>query len=231
MSNQKSVLVVEDNKQLNDINSRALRLEGYEVFSALTLAAARAYLETHTPDAIVLDILLPDGNGVDFCREIRERTAAPILFLTSVKGYEQTLEGLAAGGDDYLNKPFDINILIAKIAAFLRRDNIAERVKQPGKTLTRGSLTLDIMVNVAALNGADMLLSPKEFSLLLLFAQNDGKSMSAEYLYEKVWKAPMNDNDSAVKNMVYRLRKKLEGSGYTISASRNEGYSFEKSDR
>ena len=224
MSEQKTILVVEDNQQLNDINCRALRMEGHATLSALTLERARHYLATASPDAIVLDIMLPDGNGVDFCREIREQTAAPILFLTAVKGYEETMEGLAAGGDDYLNKPFDIPMLIAKISAFLRRDDLVRREQTP--SLVRGALNLDAVVARAYLNDVDLLLTHKEFSLLFMLMQNEGAFFQQEALYQAVWKLPMEEDNQALKAAVSRLRRKLEGSGYTINSRRGAGYQF-----
>ena len=114
--------------------------------------------------------MLPDGSGVEFCREIREKIASPILFLTAVKGHAETMGGLAAGGDDYLEKPFDISMLIAKIGAFIRRDDINRKLqKQP---LVRGLLSLDLVSSSAYVKGEDLLLSPKEFSLLYFLIQN-----------------------------------------------------------
>ena len=173
MYDQKLILVVEDNKQLSDINCCALRMEGYATLSALTVAEARLHLAAVVPDAIVLDIMLPDGSGVDFCKEIREKSSAPILFLTAVKGYKETMMGLAVGGDDYLNKPFDIPMLIAKIRAFLRRDDMVRR--EQTVSLVRGMLTLDTITARAYLKNEDLLLTPKEFSLLFLLMQNEGK--------------------------------------------------------
>ncbi|MDR0273077.1 MAG: response regulator transcription factor [Clostridiales bacterium] len=222
-NNSKTILLVEDNEQLNDINCRALKREGYNVLSALNVAQARDFFAKSNPDAIILDIMLPDGSGVEFCREIRERTAAPILFLTSVNGHEQTLKGLAAGGDDYLNKPFDLNILTAKVSAFLRRDEIAGRVRNEIK---KGQITLDITAVRAYLNGTDMLLSQTEFALLLLFIQNENKTLTSDEIYEKVWVRPMLENDTSLKNALSRLRKKIAHSGYQISAVRGHGYCF-----
>lgn len=225
MTEEKCVLLVEDNEKLSEINSRALRLEGYTVLSALTLEEARRYLKENTPDIIVLDILMPDGNGVDFCREIRERTAAPILFLTSVGGHEQTLLGLAAGGDDYLVKPFDIDMLAAKVGAFLRRDEIARRLR-PAKSVTRGALSLDPVSQHAYFSGKDMLLTPKDFALLMQFVVNANRVLTAAELYLAVWNQPILDDANAIKVAVSRLRRKLMGSGYTIASRRGEGYVF-----
>lgn len=225
MEREKTILLVEDNEHLNRINSRALQLAGYRVLTALTLARAREWLAEEEPDAIVLDILLPDGNGVDFCREIRERTPAPILFLTSVAGVEQALEGLRAGGDDYLNKPFHMELLLARIEAFWRRDAIRQRVK-PADTVEHGPLRLDRISGTASLNGRDMLLTGREFSLLLLLMQNEGKTLSPGYLYQTLWNQPLAGDPNAVKIAVSRLRKKLEGSGFGIAVKRGEGYRF-----
>ena len=226
MAEPKTILVVEDNKQLNDINCRALQTEGYLTLSALTLAEARMHLAAAAPDAILLDIMMPDGSGVDFCREIRETTAAPILFLTAVKGYMETMAGLTAGGDDYLNKPFDIYMLIAKVRAFFRRDEIIRR--EPTLSLVRGALTLDTVTARAYLEGEDLLLTPKQFSLLFLLVQNEGKLLLQEALYMAVWKQPMKGDSQALKSAISRLRKKIEGSGYDVNSHRGMGYRFEK---
>ena len=225
MDKDKCILLVEDNRHLNKINSRALLLAGYRVLTALTLKEAREHLAGTEPDAIILDILLPDGNGVDFCREIREYTAAPILFLTSVSGVEQALAGIRAGGDDYLNKPFHIELLLARIEAFWRRDAIRQRVK-PADTLTYGPLSLNMAAGAASLNGEDMLLTVKEFALLLLLVQNAGKTLSKETIYEKVWGMPMNEDSQALYTVVSRLKKKLEpaGTALRLAAVRPAGY-------
>lgn len=229
MSEAKTILLVEDNVHLNEINRRALVREGYVVYTAQTLAQARAFLQAGvSPDAIILDIMLPDGCGVSFCSEIRMRTTAPILFLTSVSGYEQTLRGLAAGGDDYLNKPFDLNLLLAKVAAFLRRDELINR-SRTGKVniLTLGALTLDIVAQQASLNGQDMALTPKEFSLLLKLINNRNQCVSPEALYESVWGNTMYGDANALKTTIWRLRKKLVSSNMEIVSVRGEGYVFE----
>ena len=203
------ILLVEDNIKLNEINRRALQSEGYTVLSALTLCEARKQLDLSAPDIILLDILLPDGNGVDFCKEIRAQTAAAILFLTSVERDVQMLRGLEAGGDDYLVKPFDIDILLAKIASILRRDKIKEDVRKPDSMLVCGPLRLDLIAQRSYIRGREIFLSPKEFSLLLLLAQNEGKILSREYIYETVWKLPLNDDSRTVWTYISTLKRKL----------------------
>ena len=108
-----TLLLVEDSKEVLEDNRKALVAAGYEVLAASTLAGARERLARRQPDLILLDVLLPDGNGVELCRELRDSTAAPILFLTSLGESEQIVEGLRAGGDDYLAKPYDLEVLVA----------------------------------------------------------------------------------------------------------------------
>jgi len=223
MSNSGLILLVEDNADLNESNSRVLTRRGYEVQSALTLAEARLKLAEVEPDIILLDVELPDGNGIEFCEEIRDKTAAHILFLTSKIEHENMVLGLKFGGDDYITKPFHLDELLARIDAAMRRRMID---KKPVQTITKGTLTLDIMATQAFIGGEDLALTPKEFSLLLLLVQNEGKVLSAEFVYESVWNAPLIGNKSAMQTAVSKLRQKLELSDYGIDFLRGHGYIF-----
>ena len=222
--NGKRVLLIEDNKQIMDGNSRMLEREGFDAPAALTLAEARAHIEQCKPNAIVLDIMLPDGSGLDFMRELREseNSGIPVLLLTGLTTKEDIIRGLKAGGDDYLTKPYDFSELMARIEALLRR---AERVPE---TIAKGCLTLDATAGVAAVDGIDLLLNKKEFALLLIFVQNEGRVIDYEYLYERVWKSPMANDSNALNTTMSRLRPKIKGSGWCIVLSKGEGYCFER---
>jgi DNA-binding response OmpR family regulator len=201
-------------------------VEGYRVLTALTLEGARKHLEEESPDLILLDVMLPDGDGMDFCREIAETVDSHILFLTGKGRQEDRLRGLEYGGDDYITKPYVPDELLLRIKSAMRRRR--KMVSKVPRRLLLGALELDIAANQAFLNGEDILLTQKEFALLLLFAQNENKTMGADELYEMVWRRPMNDDNSAVKNAVSRLRKKLAGSAYSIESSRRSGYCFKR---
>ncbi len=216
------ILLVEDNEQIVRGNERMFARKGYGTAAALTLAAARRAMREQPPDLIVLDIMLPDGSGLDFIAELRQASRVPVLLLTGLTTPEDVVRGLKAGGDDYLTKPYDFEVLLARAQALLRR---AEQIPE---MLTRGRLTLDVAAGIAALDGTDLLLTQKEFALLLLFTQNGERIISNEYLYEKVWKQPMLGNNQALKKTLYRLREKIKGSGWRIDLSRGEGYSFER---
>ena len=152
--------------------------------AARTLEQAEQCFEARRPDAVILDIMLPDGNGLKYMKALRQGRDGdvPILLLTGLTSQEDVIQGLAAGGDDYLTKPYDFPILLARIEALLRR---ADRIP---KTLQAGKLVLDITSCTASMEGRDLLLTQKEFALLSLFVQNQGQVISGEYLYEKVWK-------------------------------------------
>ena len=226
MPNDKVILLVEDDKSLNQINRLALETDGYTVYAALNLAQARKLLAQRTPDVILLDVMLPDGTGYDFCKEIREQSsyaAIPILFLTAVTDQTGEMEGLRSGGNDYLRKPYSIELLRVRVANLLKLQE-----SQPLRDIIKGPLTLKVKTMMAYLHGRDMGLKPKEFALLLAFAENEGRIMSAEYIYETVWEAPMVDDAGAIRYQISSLRAKLKDSGYTINSVYGKGYRFER---
>lgn len=219
---KKMILLVEDNEQILRGNERMLTRRGYGIVTAPTLGEARKALEAQMPDLIVLDIMLPDGSGLDFIAQLRRHSRVPVLLLTGLATPEDVVRGLRLGGDDYLAKPYDFGVLLARVEALLRR---AEQIPEK---LTRDRLSLDVAAGTAALDGADLLLTQKEFALLLLFAQNAGRFIRAEYLYEKVWNQPMAGDSQAFRKTLHNLRRKIEGSGWQVEWSRGEGYCFER---
>ena len=216
------ILIVEDDKHLSRINSYVLESEGYKVIQAFTLDEARSALLFNTPNVILLDVKLPDGSGFDFCREIRETTDAHIIFLTSAVGSLDEMEGLIAGGDEYLRKPYRTELLRERVKKVLSKQE-----KEKESVIKRGNLTLDYFSGKVFINDVDINLSKKEFSLLLLFMQEIGKVQKADFLYDKIWGQPMNDNPQAIKSAISRLRAKLEESGYTIINEYGGGYRFD----
>lgn len=223
-----TILLVEDNRQLNEINRRALEQAGYRVLAALTLAGARAHLAQTQPDVILLDVMLPDGDGVAFCGEIRNATDAHILFLTSKTGDEEHLRGLGAGGDDYIAKPYRMELMLARVAAALRRREMQRNAPRPGG-MQRGRLRLDTISGRAYWDGEDLQLTQKQFALLLLLGDAPGRVVPKEQLYEKVWGQPMTEDAGALFTQTSRLKKRLEqasGGTATLFSSRGEGYSL-----
>lgn len=226
---KETILLVEDDENILRTNRRILEQEGYTVLCAGTLQKAQALLGEHTPDALVLDINLPDGSGLAFCEEIRPTTSAPVLFLTALDEKSEIIEGLVAGGNDYITKPYDVDELLARVKAQLRLAQINRLAAEQSKTIKRGPLTLDTVAMRAYLKGEDMLLPGREFSVLLYLVKNEGKTLSAEQLYEGAWNQPMAGNASALWKCISRLKGKLAVSdGWVVLTNfRNEGYMLE----
>ena len=220
--NGKTILLVEDNPKVQAFNRDLLEEAGYAVRMALTLAEAREILAREEPDAMILDIGMPDGNGLDFLRELRRTSGIPVLMLTGYDDNADVVEGFESGCDDYLPKPYTFEVLHARLKRLLYR------VEQLPETVTRGPLTLNILAKEAFLGGEDLMLTPKDFTLLQFFVQNEGHALGNEVIYEKVWGRPMGEDTGAIRKALSRLRKKIEGSGYTISAVYGNGYRFEK---
>ena len=220
MNSRGTILLVEDDVRVQINNKEILELNGYAVMLAMDLKGARKAMAEGRPDAVVLDITLPDGDGVDFLKELRQSLKIPVLILTAAQTPEKAAASFDAGGDDYLRKPYILKEFRARVDALMRR-----AASMP-EMIAAGPLKLDIVAMRAFLNDLDMRLTQKEFSLLSYFVQNEGRNISAELLFEKVWGQPMGDCKTAVKTAVSRLRKKLAGSGYSIGSERGEGYCF-----
>jgi len=219
----KLILCVEDELHVLENNRKAFVDAGYDVLTSENLAQAREQLSKHTPDAIVLDIMLPDGIGLDLLTEIREAgNKVPVIMLTAWDKPYDVARGLRLGANDYLSKPFEYEVLLARVEAMFRN------VEQMPERITRGTLSLNVLSGQAFVKNDDLLLAKKEFNLLLLFVQNEDTVMSAEYLYEKIWGQKMAGDSRALGNVVSRLRQKMKGSGYTISTEYGNGYRFER---
>ena len=219
-----TILLVEDNPHIMKINAEALGMYGYEILKAATAQECRQALLWHPVDLVVLDIMLPDGNGVELCRELKQRYHVPILFLSALGESRDVVEGLRAGGDDYLSKPYDLEVLAARVEARLRQEQERRRY------ITYGSLQLDTLTGCAFLDKTDLLLTQKEFTVLLLLAQNAGETVPKQVLLQGVWNTDTEDDHRALWTMISRLRRKLnsENSRLEISSKRGDGYALEQ---
>lgn len=224
-----TILLVEDDKNIQRTNRRILEREGFRVVCAGTLTETLSMLQDYKPDALVLDIMLPDGNGLAFCEKIRPYTPVPVLFLTALDEKNEIIEGLIAGGNDYITKPYDVDEFVARVKAQLRLAEMNRQAVVQSKTLIRGPLRLDIVALRAFLGGEDMMLSAREFSVLLLLLKNEGKTLSAEEIYKGAWDQPMSGNASSLWKCISRLKNKLAACEGRVSLMnfRNKGYLLE----
>ena len=219
-----TILLVEDNPHIMDINYEALIMEGYDVVKAKDGRECQAAMKAHDIDLVVLDIILPDSDGLTLCRQIKEAYDIPILFLSAMSENGQIIAGLRAGGDDYLPKPYDIGVLLARVEARLRT---AKRKKRPAD---KSGLWVNTSAMIAYNGETDLQLNRKEFSLLLIFLRSPNRMIGKEELYRAVWGTEAGDDLSALHTTVSRLNKTLEmgGAGKRVTYSRDRGYALEK---
>lgn len=218
-----TVLLIEDNVDLNEANAQALQMAGYETYTALTLEKGRHLLMWVEPDVILLDVMLPDGSGFDFCEEIRETISAHIIFLTAKSSHENMVQGLSVGGDAYITKPFHPEEMLVKVKAAMRR-----RRTDKNHLLKKGTLLLDQIAMQAFDRGTSLELTPIEFSVLLLFVKHEGQILASEFIYESVWQNPAINHKNALQTAISKIRHKIEPTNYAIVTKRGYGYAFER---
>ena len=196
------ILIVEDDKELADLLTDFLRDEGYTVTAVESGGRALELFEKYGAKLVVLDINLPDVNGFAVCSKLRENADTPILIVSARTDKEDKLNGLDLGADDYIEKPYDIDILIAKIKGIFKR-------RYRHEILSADGVTLNLADRTATVDGVDTEFPAKEFDLLALLIENQGKALKKEYLFSSVWGS---DSDSELQTLhvhINRLRQKL----------------------
>jgi len=215
------ILVVDDEPHIIELARLYLEREGYEVEEAANGGDALSKQSSGNPDLIVLDLMLPDIDGYEVCRQVRTRSDVPILMLTARKEDIDKIVGLELGADDYLTKPFNPRELVARVRAILRRYQTGLK---PGDTVEVGRLRIDLPRHEVTIGGQSVKLRTKEFDLLATFAQNLGIVLSREKLLELVWGFDFYGESRTVDVHVNHLREKIAGSGAVIETVRGTGY-------
>jgi two-component system, OmpR family, KDP operon response regulator KdpE len=200
------VLVVEDEAQIVRGLKVILRAAGFEVRSAETKREALDAVAVRPPDVLILDLVLPDGSGVEVCEEVRRWSRLPIIVLSAVGDEREKVRALNAGADDYITKPFGSDELIARIRAVLRRT--AETTVEP--VIEVGPLTIDLAARRVLREGADVHLTPIEYDLLRVLALHRGRLMTHRALLQEVWGPQYGDETHYLRVHVAHLRAKLE---------------------
>ena len=196
------ILIVEDDKELAGLMTDFLRTEGYIVSAVESGERAVELFDRYGARLVVLDINLPDVNGFAVCSKLRENTDTPILIVSARTDKEDKLNGLDLGADDYIEKPYDIDILLAKIKGIFKR-------RYQRQILSASGVTLNLADRSAEIDGKPAELTAKEFDLLTLLIENQGKALKKEYLFSTVWGS---DSDSELQTLhvhINRLRQKL----------------------
>jgi two-component system, OmpR family, KDP operon response regulator KdpE len=204
MSGQR-VLVVDDEPQILRALSANLRGAGYDVTTAITGEDALANAAMRPPDAVILDLVLPDKSGTEVTRELRQWSKAPVILLSAVGDESDKVAALDAGADDYVTKPFGIDELLARLRAALRRSTASG-----DPVLQVGELKLDLEKRLASFDGRTLTLTPHEFSLLRFFMQNEGKLLTHPAILREVWGPQYHGESHYLHVYVSQLRRKIE---------------------
>jgi two-component system KDP operon response regulator KdpE len=199
------VLVVDDEPQILRALQLKLRGAGYAVETAVTAQEALTKAAMRPPEAVILDVLLPDGSGTDVCRELRSWSAVPILVLSAVGEEWEKIAALDAGADDYVTKPFSGDELLARLRAALRRATPSVR-----PVLEIGELRIDLEKRAVTMAGRPVALTPIEYDLLRLLAQNEGKLLTHPAILREIWGPAYREESNYLHVYVSHLRRKIE---------------------
>ena len=216
-----TVLIVDDEPNIIELARLYLERDGYNVEGVTSGQDALLKYKSLNPDIIILDLMLPDIDGFEVCRQIRAQSSVPILMLTARKEDVDKIVGLELGADDYLTKPFSPRELVARVRAILRRYQVGVK---PDEIMEMGNLRIDILRHEVTIAQKPVELRAKEFDLLAAFARNPGIVLSRERLLEVVWGYDYYGETRTVDVHVNHLRHKIAGSGVDIENLRGTGY-------
>lgn len=204
-----TILVVDDEPQYCQLIEFNLAMRNYAVITAENGTVALTQAARHQPDLILLDVMLPDISGFEVCRRLRTFTDVPIIMLTARADERYRVQGLDAGADDYVTKPFGIDELLARVRAHLRRIEIDRRANiTPAQII--GDLTIDRARRRVFLHGEEVELTQTEYRLLDELARNVGYVVTIDAIAETIWGAQPDSSERAIRQTIYRLRQKLE---------------------
>lgn len=225
-----TILVVDDEWRMRNLIKQYLKKEKWEILEAETGEEALRLIQDKKVDLVLLDIMMPKMDGWQVCSNIRERSHMPILFLTARNETRDKVQGLRLGADDYLTKPFEMEELVARIHALLRRAVISEEI-EPAHVFSNGELLIYPESREVKINDQAVSLTPKEFDLLLLLAQHPKKAFTRDNLLEQVWGHDFFGDIRTVDQHVKNIREKLKKSGCSFNPVKTlwgVGYQFQQ---
>lgn len=207
-----TILTADDDPQLLRLVARNLQLEDYEVLTASDGKQALEQIESHMPDLVLLDVMMPRMDGFTVCQRVREFSALPIIIVTARGQDKDKVRGLDLGADDYLTKPFSVEELLARVRAVLRRTQFTTNGQTQGMntTVTIGELTVDYGQHLVMMAGREVVLTPIEYRLLAYLAQNAGRVVTQDLLLEHVWGVEYGGESHMLQVNINRLRRKVE---------------------
>lgn len=207
-----TAVVVEDEKQIRRFVRQALEAEGWHVFEAETLKQGLTEAGTRKPDLVIIDLGLPDGDGVDFIRDLRTWSSVPVIVLSARTSEDEKVKALDAGADDYLTKPFGVSELLARVRASLRRQNANARGNQGASTdiFEFGDVKVDLSARVVTKASTEIHLTPIEYRLLGVLILNVGRVLTQRLLLREVWGPSHSESSHYLRVYMGHLRQKLE---------------------
>lgn len=207
-----TAVVVEDEKQIRRFVRQALEAEGWHVYEAETLKQGLIEAGTRKPDLVIIDLGLPDGDGVDFIRDLRTWSSVPVIVLSARTSENEKVKALDAGADDYLTKPFGVSELLARVRASLRRQNANARGNQGASTdiFEFGDVKVDLSARVVTKANAEIHLTPIEYRLLGVLIINVGRVLTQRLLLREVWGPSHSESSHYLRVYMGHLRQKLE---------------------
>lgn len=212
MNEATTILLVDDDPSIREMIEIYLKNEGYEVLHASTGREALKMVKHHSIDCILLDMMMPEMDGLEACVEIRKREHMPIIFLTAKSEDLDKITGLTVGADDYVTKPFHPLELVARVKSQIRRyKHYASKPASPEHRIVLDDLVIDRTLHQVTIHGENISLTPREFAILDLMASHPGQVFSIEQIYEKVWKEPFwEGNNNTVMVHIRKIREKIE---------------------
>ncbi|MBL8059471.1 MAG: response regulator transcription factor [Chthonomonas sp.] len=221
------IQIIDDDQFLTQSLARLLVGQGNQVSWAHTVEEGRAMIDQQPPDLLILDLSLPDGDGLALCRHLRDRYSFPIMMLTSSGDSIDKVVGLEAGADDYLAKPFDVHELTARIKAILRRNNQYGLGRASGNQIIRfGEFALNQDSRTVEVGGMPVPLTQTEYDLLLYFVNRPGLALERDKIFQAVWGFNSEFASNSLDVLVYRLRAKLKQAGIDDALTTIRGFGF-----
>ena len=222
------ILLIEDNVELANLIADFLKREGYLIETKESAEEALHFLESHRVKLILLDVMLPGMDGFGFCANVRKNSNVPIIIISARVEKEDKLNGFAQGADDYIEKPIDIDILSMKISALMRRNY---DLKKENTLLLSGALSIDKEAKRVFLHEKELTMTGKEYELLLLLVENQGRTLSKEYLFNQIWGVDSFSENQTRTVHIKMLRDKIEerpGRPERIKTVWGVGYRYEE---
>ncbi len=201
------ILLVEDYEELNELIRLFLERDGYSVKSVFSGEEALAFLEADKAKLVILDVSLPQMDGFAVCAALREKSNVPVIFLSARVDKEDKINGFLQGADDYVDKPVDMDILCAKVTALMRRNY---DLKQENAIIHSGAVTIDKEAKQVFLDKKEIAVTVKEYELLLLLVENQGKTLNKDYMFHQIWGVDSFSENQTLTVHIKMLRDKIE---------------------